>query len=88
MDKETNKLKLAGVLANAMIREIKDKNLIKDVALLGDGVKEFLTIVTSLFSVKLTPLLLEFFETDEIQEMLDDEDKEQLELFKTLLGGK
>jgi ABC-type methionine transport system ATPase subunit len=84
MNKEINKLKMAQILADAMIKEIKEKNLIRDVIEFGDDIEILFKNIQTLLGFKLGQIVLEYIETDKNAQA---EISAMEEVLKNLFGG-
>ena len=84
MANKFNQITIASQLADAMIEEIKSKELIKPIAEMGDDTKDFFDSIVGIFGLKLCTLLLEYAKNDlELQKEMEA-DEETLEEFETL----
>lgn len=78
-------LELATILADAMINEIREKDLYEALAEVGDKFQEFSNQVISIFGLKVMSCLLKYVEEDLDNEMTNEE-KAKLKVFKNIFN--
>lgn len=85
---EFNKIKIATILADAMVDKLKEEKLIEEFAEnWSDDLESFGKSLMTIFGMKIIPEMITFVE-DECSEDFDEEDKEMLETFKRLFNIK
>lgn len=82
-----DKLKLANILAEAMVQEVKEREIIKDVINCSDDLDGLMKGVTSLFGLMLCPLVIEWLENDEdVKKYITGKEQESINVYKGIFG--
>lgn len=85
---ELDKIKIANIIADAMVEKIKEKNLMKEFAeTIGDDFDGFGKLVITVFAMKIAPNLIALAEQEESEDF-DDEDIEMIKTFKSIFNMK